>query len=145
MNGIFKYETKQVRTIDDIAWFCLKDVCEILEIGNVTDTKNRLESDKFDLIEVVDKLGKKQEMLFITESGLYAVILRSNKPEAKKFRKWVTSEVLPSIRKNGAYMLDTFLDKIHLLEQRIEKLESIFYPHKHKQLLIVGNHISEFL
>ncbi|WP_308545149.1 Bro-N domain-containing protein [uncultured Sneathia sp.] len=89
MNGIFKYETKQVRTkiIDDIAWFCLKDVCEILEIGNVTDTKNRLESDKFDLIEVVDKLGKKQEMLFITESGLYAVILRSNKPEAKKFRK----------------------------------------------------------
>lgn len=147
MNGIFKYETKQVRTkiIDDIAWFCLKDVCEILEIGNVTDTKNRLESDKFDLIEVVDKLGKKQEMLFITESGLYAVILRSNKPEAKKFRKWVTSEVLPSIRKNGAYMLDTCLDKIHLLEQRIEKLESIFYPHKHKQLLIVGNHISEFL
>ena len=120
MNGIFKYETKQVRTkiIDDIAWFCLKDVCEILEIGNVTDTKNRLESDKFDLIEVVDKLGKKQEMLFITESGLYAVILRSNKPEAKKFRKWVTSEVLPSIRKNGAYMLDTCLDKIHLLEQR---------------------------
>ena len=117
MNGIFKYETKQVRTkiIDDIAWFCLKDVCEILEIGNVTDTKNRLESDKFDLIEVVDKLGKKQEMLFITESGLYAVILRSNKPEAKKFRKWVTSEVLPSIRKNGAYMLDTCLDKICLL------------------------------
>ncbi|WP_423828040.1 BRO-N domain-containing protein [Sneathia sanguinegens] len=56
-------------------------------MGNVTDTKNRLESDKFDLIEVVDKLGKKQEMLFITESGLYAVILRSNKPEAKKFRK----------------------------------------------------------
>lgn len=110
---IFKYEEKQVRTqiINNNIWFCLKDVCNVLEIGNVTDTKNRLENDEFDKIEVIDKLGKKQEMLFITESGLYAVILRSNKIEAKKFKKWVTSEVLPTIRKHGAYMTPEVIEK----------------------------------
>lgn len=110
---IFKYENKDVRTkiLNGEPLFNLKDICEILEIGNVTDTKNRLDEDEFEKIEVVDNLGKKQYMLYINESGLYNVILRSSKPEAKKFKKWVTSEVLPSIRKHGAYMTEDTLQK----------------------------------
>ena len=110
---IFNYENKEIRTqkLNDNIWFCLKDVCNILEIGNVTDTKNRLDVDEFDNIEVVDSIGKKQTMIFINESGIYSVILQSRKQEAKKFKKWVTSEVLPSIRKHGAYMTNDTLEK----------------------------------
>lgn len=81
----------------------LKDVCAILGIGN-----NRMASDRLDTdekgVSQIDTLGGKQEMTVINESGLYNVILRSDKPEAKPFRKWVTSEVLPSIRKTGGYI-----------------------------------------
>lgn len=110
---IFKYEDKTVRTqkLNDEIYFCLKDVCDVLGIGNVTDTKNRLDDNEFEFIEVADSIGKKQEILFVNESGLYSVILRSNKPEAKKFKKWVTSEVLPSIRKHGVYMTNETLEK----------------------------------
>ena len=86
-------------TLDDEPMFCLADVCRALEIKNPSKVAQRLDDDERTNL----KLGRAGNTNFITESGLYAVILRSDKPNAKKFRKWVTSEVLPSIRKNGEY------------------------------------------
>lgn len=80
-----------------------KDVCEVLGIGNVSDAIARLDDDEFDTIEVTDSIGRKQKTYVVNESGLYSLIMTSRKPEAKAFKKWVTSEVLPSIRKTGGY------------------------------------------
>ncbi len=113
MNGlqIFTYNGNEVRTVqkDGEPWWVLKDVCEVLGISKYRDTAARLEDDERELIRV-DTLGGAQEMLCVNESGLYNVILRSDKPEAKPFRKWVTSEVLPPIRKHGAYMTPETLE-----------------------------------
>lgn len=87
-------------TVNDEPMFCLTDICKALEMSNPTMVAQRLDDDERTKLD----LGRQGETNFITESGLYAVILRSDKPNAKKFRKWVTSEVLPSIRKNGGYI-----------------------------------------
>ena len=96
-------EFGSVRTItkDNEPMFCLSDICKALEIKNTTDVAKRLEEDEVTRLNLGSQSG---ETNFVTESGLYAVILRSDKPNARKFRKWVTSEVLPSIRKNGGYI-----------------------------------------
>ena len=95
-------EFGEVRTVvlNSEPMFCLADVCKALDIKNATDVAKRLDDDERTRLN----LGRQGEANFVTESGLYAVILRSDKPNAKKFRKWVTSEVLPSIRKNGGYI-----------------------------------------
>ena len=102
---IFKYENNDVRTVeqDGEPWFVLKDVCKALGIGNSRMVVDRLDEDEKGVSQI-DTPGGLQNVSIISESGLYNVILRSDKPEAKPFRKWVTSEVLPSIRKHGAYM-----------------------------------------
>ncbi len=100
---IFKNENfGEIRTviIDTEPMFCLADVCKALEISNPSKVAQRLDEDERTKLE----LGRAGETNFITESGLYAVVLRSDKPNARSFRKWVTSEVLPSIRKNGGYL-----------------------------------------
>ena len=119
---IFKNsEFGEVRTVtvNDEPMFCLTDICKALEIKNATDVAKRLDEDERTRLN----LGRQGETNFITESGLYAVILRSDKPNARKFRKWVTSEVLPSIRKTGSYNKPmTTAEKIHLLAQSDEEL-----------------------
>lgn len=102
---IFKYNGKEVRTIqkDGEPWWVLKDVCEVLGLSSPHKVFERLDDDEKGRNQI-PTLGGEQEMTVINESGLYNVILRSDKPEAKPFRKWVTSEVLPSIRKNGGYI-----------------------------------------
>jgi anti-repressor protein len=102
---IFNYQSNEVRTVEmgGEPWFVLKDVCNILGISKYRDTAARLDADERGSVEV-DTLGGTQQVIAVNESGLYHVILRSDKPEAAPFRKWVTSEVLPSIRKHGAYM-----------------------------------------
>ncbi len=104
---IFNYNGNEVRTIekDGEPWWVLKDVCAVLDMdtSQVGKVANRLEEDERNQITVTDSLGRKQNTYIINESGLYNVILRSDKPEAKPFRKWVTNEVLPSIRKTGSY------------------------------------------
>ena len=92
-------------TIDGMPWFVLKDVCEVLGIADHKAAARRLEGDEVCQTPLIDSIGRKQETTVINESGLYSVILRSNKPKAKTFRKWVTSEVLPAIRREGAYVL----------------------------------------
>lgn len=102
---IFQYQDQPVRTVqrDGEPWFVLKDVCAVLGISKYRDTADRLDEDERGSARV-DTLGGAQDMTIINESGLYNVILRSDKPEARPFRKWVTAEVLPSIRKTGGYI-----------------------------------------
>lgn len=104
---IFKYEeNKLVRTmnVSGEPWFVLKDVCDVLGLSTPARVAERLDSDEVSRAHLIDSVGRSQEMTIISESGLYNVILRSDKPEAKPFRKWVTAVVLPSIRKNGGYI-----------------------------------------
>lgn len=95
-------EFGEIRTVvvNNEPMFCLIDICKALKMSNPTMVAQRLDDDERTKLD----LGRAGDTNFITESGLYAVILRSDKPNAKKFRKWVTSEVLPSIRKNGGYI-----------------------------------------
>lgn len=86
-------------------WWVLKDICDVLGLTEPHRVAARLEEDERTQSTVIDSIGRKQETTIINESGLYSVILRSDKPEAKRFRKWITSEVLPSIRKTGQYSL----------------------------------------
>lgn len=114
-------EFGEIRTVvvNEEPMFCLTDICKALEMSNPTMVAQRLDDDERTKLD----LGRQGETNFITESGLYAVILRSDKPNAKKFRKWVTSEVLPSIRKTGSYNKPmTTAEKIHLLAQSDEEL-----------------------
>ena len=94
MNGlqIFTYNGNEVRTVqkDGEPWWVLKDVCEVLGIGNSRMTYERLEEDEKG-VSLIDTLGGKQQMQVINESGLNKVIIRSDKPEAKPFRKWIPS------------------------------------------------------
>lgn len=83
-------------------WFCLADICRPLGIRS-NDCKTRLKEDGTDTIVTVDSVGRKQEMLFVSEGNLYRAIFQSRKPEAERFTDWVTEEVLPSIRKTGGY------------------------------------------
>lgn len=102
---IQQFEGRAVRMamIDGEPWWVLKDVCEVLGLTTPARVAERLESDEVSQTHFIDSIGRKQETIIINESGLYSVILRSDKPEARRFRKWVTSEVLPSIRKTGGY------------------------------------------
>lgn len=85
-------------------YLCLIDICSILDIKNSRDVKSRLNKDGVVTTDGVDKLGRKTEITFIDESNFYKLIFQSRKPEAEKFTEWVTSEVLPSIRKHGGYI-----------------------------------------
>nr|DAT64562.1 MAG TPA: repressor domain protein [Caudoviricetes sp.] len=87
-------------------WFVAKDVCDILEMGNPRSSLALLDEDEKG-VHSMDTPGGKQEMTIISEPGLYSLILRSRKPEAKAFKRWVTHDILPSIRKTGAYVAST--------------------------------------
>jgi len=89
---------------DGVPWWVLKDVCDALQIQNAADVAKRLDDDEKG-VDPIYTLGGPQETTIISESGLYNVIIRSDKPEAKEFRRWITHEVLPLIRKQGYYSL----------------------------------------
>lgn len=101
----FGYKGNSVRTLekDGVVWWVLVDVCRILGISNARNVSARLDEDEKG-VHQIDTLGGKQKMIVVNESGLYSVLLRSDKPEAKPFKRWVTHEVLPSIRKTGQYI-----------------------------------------
>ena len=123
-------EFGEIRTavVNNEPMFCLIDICKALELSNSRIVADRLDEDERRKLD----LPRQGETWFVTESGLYAVILRSDKPNAKKFRKWVTAEVLPSIRKTGGYnkqlspqeMMRIQLGMIDDHEARIENLEN---------------------
>ena len=101
---IFCYKAMPVRTteIDGETWFVAKDVCDILEHSNSRMAVEELDDDEKGVSKVYTP-GGMQDMTIVSEAGLYTLLMRSNKPEAKPFRRWVTHEVLPSIRKTGSY------------------------------------------
>ena len=103
----FQFETHAVRVqIDDagLPWFNANDICAVLELANPYDAiAKHVDTDDLAKREVIDSLGRTQRANHVNESGLYALILGSTKDAAKRFKRWVTSEVLPAIRKTGAY------------------------------------------
>lgn len=110
---VFSYEGNEIRTVqngNEILWV-LKDVCGVLGIEKYRDAASRLDEDEREPV-LVDTLGGRQEMVAVTESGLYSIILLSRKPEAKKFKRWVTHKVLPSIRRHGAYVTSAKLEEL---------------------------------
>lgn len=102
---IFNFGDSQLRTVEKNGqpWFVLKDVCEVLGL-RAPDVRQRLSDDVVSTHTVPDSLGRDNTASIINEDGLYDVILESRKPEARSFRKWVTSEVLPAIRQHGGYL-----------------------------------------
>ncbi len=105
-------EFGEIRTVvkKDVVWFVAKDIVNILELTNITETLKRV--DEEDLSSVKLNSGNQlREMKIVNESGLYQIIFMSKKQQAKEFKRWVTSEVLPSIRKDGAYMTDKTIEK----------------------------------
>ena len=99
---LFENPQFRVRAVmrDGEPWFAAKDTCDCLEITNVSQACQTLDEDEKG-VGKVDTLGGSQAMTLISESGLYTLVMRSNKPEAKAFKRWVTHEVLPSICKTG--------------------------------------------
>nr|DAG28406.1 MAG TPA: hypothetical protein [Caudoviricetes sp.] len=115
---VFTYQQKlNVRTVmkDGEPWFVATDVCRALEISNTAMALSRLDDDEKG-VSLIDTLGGKQDLTTINEPGLYKLVLGSRKPEAKEFKRWVTHEVLPTIRKTGEYkmaeMFDDAIDNI---------------------------------
>jgi prophage antirepressor-like protein len=104
---IFKFDNKQIRTTGTIEepLFAVKDIADILELGNYRNVYSKMD-EYMKGVQKMDTLGGVQEMQVINESGLYYMIMRSNKPNAKLFQKYVYSEILPSIRKTGSYTID---------------------------------------
>ena len=109
-----------VRTvmIGNMPWFVAKDVCEVLELSDVSMSVAKLDDDE-KLVQKLFVSGQNRDMIIVNESGLYTLIMRSNKPEARSFRKWVTSEVLPSIRATGQYTMP------QLVENRLAAMEKM--------------------
>ncbi len=98
----FDGSSVRVLNVDGDPWFVLADVCKVLDIANVGNASARLDDDEKG-VRNVDTLGGTQQVTIINESGLYSLILTSRKEAAKRFKKWVTAEVLPAIRKTGSY------------------------------------------
>lgn len=125
----FSYQDHQIRTahIDDQPWFAAIDVCDILGYKDTSMTLQKLDDDeRAKLPQKIFGVGN-GEIWLVNESGLYTLILRSSKPEAKAFRKWITSEVLPALRKTGAYAIGQTKEQTelqHMLERCIALMGS---------------------
>lgn len=129
MEKLFQYnDQSKVRTqIDEQGdfWFAGIDVCSILEYKNASDIiEKKLDDDERKLDYLTDSSGQRRKGWTINESGLFALILSSSKPEAKVFRKWVTSEVLPALRKAGIYSTDALNRKNVMVQELVKKIES---------------------
>ncbi len=132
----FDFSTESVRVviIDNQPWFVAKDVCAILGIKNHKDAITTLDEDETKGVGITDPLGKNQQTASaVNESGLYALIFKSRKPAAKQFRKWVTNEVLPQIRKTGSYIPD----------QSVETISTEQYRQLRYQVYLIGNRLQK--
>ena len=125
-----------IRTITDPQgepWFVAADVAVVLEYGEASALTRFLDEDEKGL-SIVQTLGGSQEMLTINESGLFSAILRSRKPEAKRFKKWVTAEVLPSIRKHGGYLVGQEQDDPELIMAKALQVAQLVIERKSLEL-----------
>ncbi len=122
-------EFGKVRTVvkNGEPWWILKDICRVLEMkaNSAGEVAKRLDKDEYDSIGLTDSLGRKQKTYAVNESGLYSILVRSDKPKAKPFRKWITSEVIPTIRRTGGYVAneDMFIENyLPFLEEPYQNL-----------------------
>lgn len=125
MDGIriLNFNNSEIRVIEENSeiWWVLADICKTLELSNASIVANRLDEDEVTKLDLGGQTGITN---LINESGLYNVILRSDKPQAKPFKRWVTHEVLPSIRQTGSYStLQASVSDFDSLSRRIEVLE----------------------
>lgn len=115
----------RVQVINEQVWFVAKDVCSNLGIEYHRDALTRLDNDERGSV-LLDTLGGIQKVAAVNESGLYSLVFQSRKPGAKKFRKWVTMEVLPSIRKTGSYSVKPSRPRLPMPKDRDEVLGAFF-------------------
>ena len=118
---IFAYSGEELRTIqrEDGLWWVLRDVCRVLGMTTPAKVAERLDDDEKG-VSLIHTLGGNQKVTIINEPGLYAVILRSDKPEAKAFKRWVTHDVLPTIRRTGTYgVSQKQLDRLSAAQQML--------------------------
>lgn len=134
----FDFKGNDVRTvlIDGQAWWVLNEVVEVLGLSNSRMVKDRLNDDVSSTYPIPDKLGRVQDTTIINEDGLYDVILESRKPEARAFRKWITSDVLPQIRQTGSYNVSV---PSYMIDNPVQRAEKWIEEHKEKQMLLVSN------
>jgi len=129
----FNFNGNQVRTvmIKNEPWFVAKDVCDVLEIANSRDATSKLDDDDRHVVKTDTSTGPKESTV-ISESGLYCLIMRSNKPQARQFQKWVTREVLPTLRKTGVYVVgqeqtdDPFLQSLIAAQTSLAATTAIY-------------------
>lgn len=127
------FENMPVRIVDNNGehWWVARDICDILELGHITNALKGLDDDELTVMKLQSG-GQKREMKVINESGLYSLIFNSRKPQAKIFKRWVTREVLPSIRKTGSYSIQSALvppavvERIERLEQKVQDVQMNF-------------------
>ena len=141
---VFSFRDRDVRVVevDGEPWWVAKDVCDVLGIANPSDALERLDDDERSRFN----LGRQGEANVVNEPGLFSLILGSRKPEAKAFKRWVTHEVLPSLRRNGFYVTGqlseseedptrTLLRLVSKLEERISDLEDSIRGDRDKRLV----------
>lgn len=136
---IFEFEDKEIRTQVDSngnPWFCVKDVCDTLGLTNSRKSIENIDKDDVTTSYIIDSLGRKQNANFVNESGLYQLIFQSRKQEAKSFKKWITSEVLPSIRKTGSYSITPQKLDSYQIEDPIERAQRWIEECEEKMLLL---------
>nr|WGD92794.1 phage antirepressor [Bacillus subtilis] len=128
LQKVFNYQDQQVRTVvkDGQPWFVAKDVCNVLNHSNHKVAASRLDEDEVSKVYLTDSLGRYQKTTVVNEAGLYSLILTSNKPEAKQFKRWITHEVIPTIRKTGGYVANDELFIQIYLPQADENTKSLF-------------------
>lgn len=134
---VFNYSDKPVRTLlkDGEPWFVANDVCNILDLSNPRMAVSRLDEDEKG-VSIVDTPGGKQEVTVVSESGLYALILTSRKPEAENFKRWIRKEVIPSIRKHGAYMMPETIEKVLSDPDTIIRLATALKEERQRRLAL---------
>lgn len=117
-------------------WFCLSDICKALELEQVSRVKTRLNLNGITTSKVIDRMGRKQEATFINEANLYKTIFQSRKESAERFSDWVTSEVLPSIRRTGSYSINERKPDSYMIEDPIERAKRWIEEQEEKQKLV---------
>lgn len=112
--NIFTYEDTQIRTVvvEGEPWFVLADLCKVLDLPNVSMVAQRLDDLNISQADVQNSRGQMRKTVIVSEAGMYEVVIRSDKPEAVSFRRWVTSEVLPTIRKHGGYLTEKKIEEV---------------------------------
>ena len=150
---VFNYQDREVRTVEinGEAWFIAKDICDILGLANSRKAVKSLDDDEKNTVTFSYGNRGNPNMTVVNEPGMYKLIFKSNKPEAKEFTRWVTHEVLPSIRKSGIYMTDKAADaylnnpevfkamaeRCSTLERKLSELEK--HIEDSRPIIVLGN------